>query len=160
MQVLRAPRGYDTVKNAVRPVRTEAPAASLTQRRFEAEPSQPPTESFFNSLKSGRVHRTRYRTHCAPVADLSEYIEVFCDRSRRHSLLGLISPTQVMQDWLAAQQTKDTCLTRASGRRTTEGTSTICLSETANAARSFYRALRSGCRLPDQTHLVGQLPDK
>jgi transposase len=30
--------GYDTVRNAVRPLRREAAAASLTQRRFETEP--------------------------------------------------------------------------------------------------------------------------
>jgi transposase len=30
--------GYDTVKNAVRPLRVEAAAASLTQTRFETEP--------------------------------------------------------------------------------------------------------------------------
>ena len=43
-QELRAGRGYsggyDTVRNAVRPLRTEAAAASLTQRRFETEPGQ------------------------------------------------------------------------------------------------------------------------
>jgi len=32
--------GYDTVKNAVRPLRAEAVAASLTQRRFETAPGQ------------------------------------------------------------------------------------------------------------------------
>lgn len=43
-QELRAGRGYsggyDTVKNAVRPLRAEAAVASLTQRRFETEPGQ------------------------------------------------------------------------------------------------------------------------
>ena len=43
-QELRAGRGnsggYDTVKNAVRSLRAEATVASLTQRRFETEPSQ------------------------------------------------------------------------------------------------------------------------
>ena len=43
-QELRANRGYcggyDTVRNAVRPLRREAAAASLTQRRFETEPGQ------------------------------------------------------------------------------------------------------------------------
>jgi transposase len=43
-QELRASRGYlggyDTVRNAVRPLRTEAAAASLTQQRFETEPGQ------------------------------------------------------------------------------------------------------------------------
>ena len=43
-QELRASRGYtggyDTVKNAVRPLRIEAAAQALTQRRFETEPGQ------------------------------------------------------------------------------------------------------------------------
>ena len=66
-----------------------------------------PTESFLNSLKNERVHGTRYRTHREAMADLFEYIEVFYNRSRRHSSLGFMSPTQFMQDWLAAQRTKD-----------------------------------------------------
>ena len=41
-QELRASRGYvggyDTVRNAVRPLRTQAAAAALTQRRFETLP--------------------------------------------------------------------------------------------------------------------------
>jgi transposase len=43
-QELRAGRGYtggyDTVRNAVRPLRMEAAAQALTQRRFETEPGQ------------------------------------------------------------------------------------------------------------------------
>jgi len=43
-QELRATRGYlggyDTVRNAVRPLRTEAGAAALTQCRFETEPGE------------------------------------------------------------------------------------------------------------------------
>ncbi|MEZ0190932.1 IS3 family transposase, partial [Ralstonia solanacearum] len=54
-----------------------------------------------------RVYATRYRTHREAVADLFEYIEVFYNRSRRHSSLGLVSPTQFLQDWLKAQQAKD-----------------------------------------------------
>jgi putative transposase len=66
-----------------------------------------PTESFFNSLKNERVHATRYRTHQEAMADLFEYIEVFYNRSRRHSSLGFVSPVQFLQDWMKAQQTKD-----------------------------------------------------
>lgn len=66
-----------------------------------------PTESFFNSLKNERVHATRYRTHQEAMADLFEYIEVFYNRSRRHSSLGFVSPIQFLQDWIKAQQTKD-----------------------------------------------------
>lgn len=66
-----------------------------------------PTESFFNSLKNERVHATRYQTHQDAKTDLFEYIEVFYNRSRRHSSLGLVSPEQFLQDWIKAQQTKD-----------------------------------------------------
>lgn len=48
------------------------------------------------------IHGARYRMHREVAADLFEYIEVFYNRSRRHSSLGFMSPTQFMQDWLAA----------------------------------------------------------
>ena len=57
-----------------------------------------PTENFFDSLKNERVPGTRYRTHREAVADLCEYIEVFYNRSRRHSSLGFASPIQFTQD--------------------------------------------------------------
>ncbi len=62
-----------------------------------------PTESFFNSLKNERVHGTRYATHGEARADLFDYIEVFYNRSRRHSTLGYVSPTQYLQHWITAQ---------------------------------------------------------
>jgi putative transposase len=62
-----------------------------------------PTESFFNSLKNERVHGMRYATREAAVADLFDYIEVFYNRSRRHSTLGYHSPVQFLQDWITTQ---------------------------------------------------------
>ena len=62
-----------------------------------------PTESFFNSLKNERVYGTRYATHDEARADLFDYIEVFYNRSRRHSTLGYQSPTQFLQHWITAQ---------------------------------------------------------
>ena len=62
-----------------------------------------PAESFFNSLKNERVHGTRYRTREAAIADLFEYIEVFYNRSRRHSTLQSKSPVRFLQDWISAQ---------------------------------------------------------
>jgi len=62
-----------------------------------------PTESFFNSLKNERVHGTRYATREEAIADLFEYIEVFYNRSRRHSTLGYHSPVQFLQDWIKSQ---------------------------------------------------------
>ncbi len=62
-----------------------------------------PSESWFNSLKNERVHGTRYETRDAALADLFAYIEVFYNRSRRHSTLGYKSPTQFLHDWITTQ---------------------------------------------------------
>lgn len=62
-----------------------------------------PTESFFNSLKNKRVHGPRYATHDEARADLFGYIEVFCSRSRRHSMLGNESPIPFLQHWITTQ---------------------------------------------------------
>jgi putative transposase len=62
-----------------------------------------PTESFFNSLKNERVHGTRYPTRQVAEADVFEYIEVFYNRTRRHSTLGYTSPIQFMEHWIRGQ---------------------------------------------------------
>ena len=67
-----------------------------------------PTESFFNSLKNERVHGTRYETRADATADLSDYIEVFYNRSRRHSTLGYKSPIRFLQDWITTQHEQKT----------------------------------------------------
>lgn len=66
-----------------------------------------PSESFFNSLKNERVHTQRYVTHEQARADLFDYIEVFYNRSRRHSTLGYLSPTQFMDDWIGEQEQRN-----------------------------------------------------
>lgn len=62
-----------------------------------------PTESFFNSLKNERVHDTRYETRDEAKADLFEYIELFYNRSRRHSALAGKSPAAAYDAWLTQQ---------------------------------------------------------
>lgn len=57
-----------------------------------------PMESFFSSLKTEMVHRTRFRTRRAARAALFEYIEVFYNRKRRHSSIGYRTPTQARMD--------------------------------------------------------------
>lgn len=47
-----------------------------------------PMESFFNSMKNERTHHQRYGTREDARRDTFEYIEVFYNRSRRHSALG------------------------------------------------------------------------
>ena len=61
------------------------------------------SESFFNSLKNERVHGSRYETRDAARADLFDYVEVFYNRSRRHSALGGQSPATVYAAWLKIQ---------------------------------------------------------
>ena len=49
-------------------------------------------ESFFGSLKKERVQKRIYRTRDEAKADLFDYIEMFYNRTRRHSHLGGVSP--------------------------------------------------------------------
>ena len=49
-------------------------------------------ESFFSSLKKERIRKRIYRTRNEAKADLFDYIEMFYNRTRRHSHLGGVSP--------------------------------------------------------------------
>jgi putative transposase len=49
-------------------------------------------ESFFASLKNELVNEERYRTREQARIRIFEYIEVFYNRTRRHSTLGYVSP--------------------------------------------------------------------
>ncbi len=53
-----------------------------------------PMESFFASLKAGRVHGQRHPTRDAAKRDLFACIEGYCNRQRLHSALGDITPEQ------------------------------------------------------------------
>ena len=62
-----------------------------------------PTESWFNSFKNERVHGLRYATRAEMTAASFEYIEVFYNRTRRHSTLDYQSPMQFLEEWRLAQ---------------------------------------------------------
>jgi putative transposase len=49
-------------------------------------------ESFFGTLKTELVHRTRYRTRDEARSSVFEWIECWYNRQRRHSSLGYLSP--------------------------------------------------------------------
>jgi len=49
-------------------------------------------ESFFSSLKKERIRRKIYRTREDARSDVFDYIEMFYNRTRRHSYLGNVSP--------------------------------------------------------------------
>jgi putative transposase len=49
-------------------------------------------ESFFGTLKSELVHRTRYTTRAQASSSIFQWIESWYNRRRRHSSLGYLSP--------------------------------------------------------------------
>ena len=49
-------------------------------------------ESFFSSLKKERIRRRIYQSREEARADVFDYIEIFYNRTRRHSHLGQVSP--------------------------------------------------------------------
>ena len=51
-------------------------------------------ESFFGTLKRELIYHRRYRTRKDATQDIFEYIEVFYNRTRRHSTLGYNSPAE------------------------------------------------------------------
>lgn len=50
------------------------------------------TESFFGTLKGEGVDRVSFQTHGQARQVIFEYVECFCNRVRRHSSLGYVSP--------------------------------------------------------------------
>jgi transposase InsO family protein len=49
-------------------------------------------ESFFGTLKQELVYRCRFATRASARVEVEDYIEVFYNRTRRHSTLGSLSP--------------------------------------------------------------------
>ena len=49
-------------------------------------------ESFFSTLKKELIHRRAWQTRVEARSAIHEYIEVFYNRTRRHSYLGFVSP--------------------------------------------------------------------
>lgn len=56
-----------------------------------------PMESFWGSLKNELVHHCRYSTRQEAMRSITEYIEIFYNRQRRHSRLGYLSPAVFTQ---------------------------------------------------------------
>jgi putative transposase len=51
-------------------------------------------ESFFSSLKKERIKKQIYKNRELAKADVADYIDIFYNRTRRHSHLGGLSPEQ------------------------------------------------------------------
>jgi putative transposase len=63
-----------------------------------------PMESFWGTLKNELVHHRRYETRAQATREITEYIEIFYNRQRRHSRLGNLSPAAFTQRFYQQQQ--------------------------------------------------------
>ncbi len=63
-----------------------------------------PMESFWGSLKNEWVHHTQYKTRQQAKEEITEYIEIFYNRQRRHSRLGDLSPAQFVKQFLESKE--------------------------------------------------------
>ncbi|MBS0182810.1 MAG: IS3 family transposase [Nitrospira sp.] len=79
--------------------------AKLTQFGLRASMSRrgncydnAPMESFWGTLKNELVHHRRYETREQARREITEYIEIFYNRQRRHSRLGNRSPAAFAQE--------------------------------------------------------------
>ena len=63
-----------------------------------------PMESFWGTLKVELVHHKRYETRAQAIQEITEYIEIFYNRMRRHSSLGNISPAVFRQRYCLQQE--------------------------------------------------------
>jgi putative transposase len=62
-------------------------------------------ESFWGTLKNELVHHCRYATRQEASNVITEYIEIFYNRQRRHSRLGYLSPAVFRQTFNQLQAT-------------------------------------------------------
>ncbi len=62
-----------------------------------------PMESFWDLLKNELIHQKSYVTKQTAINEIVEYIEIFYNRTRRHSSLGNISPAQALMQFMLKQ---------------------------------------------------------
>jgi putative transposase len=60
-------------------------------------------ESFFGTIKQEMIHHRKYRTRREAMAEIREYLEVFCNRQRRHASLGNLSPAAYWKKFIRRQ---------------------------------------------------------
>lgn len=81
-------------------------------RQFKMQPSMSrrgncydnaPMESFWGSLKNELVHHRRYLTREHARNEITEYIELFYNRQRRHSRIGYLPPAIFAQQFYQQQ---------------------------------------------------------
>jgi transposase InsO family protein len=63
-----------------------------------------PTESFWGTLKQEMVHHRRFRTRQEAQATIQEWIEIFYNRTRRHTSLGGRAPARWAEEYYAKKK--------------------------------------------------------
>jgi len=61
-------------------------------------------ESFFATLKKELVHRRSWPTRRELSGEVFAYVETFYNRTRRHSTLGMLSPSQFEDEYLSQKK--------------------------------------------------------
>lgn len=64
-------------------------------------------ESFFATLDMELLSRVRFATRAQAAAAIFEYVEVFYNRQRRHSVLGYLSPVDYRENNAALATTAE-----------------------------------------------------
>jgi putative transposase len=59
---------------------------------------------FIVELELELVHHRKYQTRLEAIADISEYIEIFYNRQRRHASLGNISPAAYWKKFITRRK--------------------------------------------------------
>ena len=60
-------------------------------------------ESFFATLKKELVHRTVFATRAKARAAIANFIEIWYNRQRLHSVLGYRTPAEVRENYKTEQ---------------------------------------------------------
>jgi len=63
-----------------------------------------PVESFWGTLKEDLIYHRRFRTRVEAQAAIQEYIEVFYNRMRRHSVLGNLAPAVFAENYFSERR--------------------------------------------------------
>ena len=58
-----------------------------------------PMESFWGTLKTELVHHRRYATRAQAIREITEYIEIFYNRQRRHTKINNLAPAVFAKQW-------------------------------------------------------------
>lgn len=96
--ILHSDRGSQYCSNKYRQILNRSGMIQSMSRKGNCYDNAP-IESFWGTLKVELVHHRRFRTRSEAIREITEYIEIFYNRIRRHSKLGNMSPAAFLQNY-------------------------------------------------------------